>query len=116
MRENDNNWEKERAESGGSGFSTGLVLGLLAGAVIAMVAAPQSGEDTRDLLKAKAREAADRARDTADDLSTKVNGTTADILERGRAIVEAARARIDGAIDEGFEAAESQRSELEQQL
>ena len=40
---------------GGPGFVTGLVLGGIAGAALAMILAPQSGEDTRDLLIAKAR-------------------------------------------------------------
>jgi gas vesicle protein len=100
------------APSGG-GFVTGLLLGLLAGATLAMVAAPQSGEDTRDILRAKAREAADRTRDAAGDVRAGVGGSTNDLLERGRAIVEGARARVDGAIAEGRDAAEQQRSELE---
>jgi gas vesicle protein len=99
--------------SSGGGFVTGLLLGLLAGATLAMVAAPQSGEDTRDILRAKAREAADRTRDVAGDVREGVGGTTNDLLERGRAIVEGARARVDGAIAEGRDAAEAQRNELE---
>ena len=98
---------------GGGGFVTGLLLGLLAGAALAMIASPQSGEDTRDVLRARAREAADRARDTAGDVSQTVTGTTSDLLERGRTIVEGARARIDSAVAEGKIAAEQQRIELE---
>jgi gas vesicle protein len=92
--------------SGGGGFATGLLLGLLAGATLAMIAAPQSGEATRDTLRARAREAADRARETAGD-------QTNELLERGRAIVERARARVDGAVAEGIDAAEQQRNELQ---
>ena len=87
------------------GFITGLAIGALAGATLAMVLAPQSGEDTRDLLLAKAREAGERARDTA--------GDAGDLLARGRAIVADAKARIDGAIAEGKDAASSQRTTLE---
>ena len=107
--------ESAEAPAGGSGFLTGLFLGLLIGAALAIVAAPQTGEETRDLLRAKAREVADRARDTADDVSETVSGTTTDLIERGRTIVDAARTRIDGAIAEGVEAAEQQRTELEKQ-
>ena len=59
----------ERASGGGgiAGFVAGLAVGALAGVVLAMILAPQSGEDTRDLLVAKAREAGERARDTAGD-------------------------------------------------
>jgi gas vesicle protein len=89
----------------GPGFMAGFAIGALAGAALAMVLAPQSGEDTRDLLYAKAREAGERARDGAEDAN--------DLLERGRRIVAEARARIDGAVAEGKEAAERQRSTLE---
>jgi gas vesicle protein len=82
-----------------------LAIGALAGAALAMVLAPQTGEDTRDLLVAKAREAGERARDTADDAS--------DLLARGRRVVAEARARIDDAVAEGKDAAEHQRSTLE---
>jgi gas vesicle protein len=42
-------------------FVAGLFTGALIGASIAMVLAPASGEDMRDLLRAKALEAGDRA-------------------------------------------------------
>ena len=89
----------------GPGFATGLAIGALAGAALAMVLAPQSGEDTRDLLYAKAREAGERARDSAGDAN--------DLLERGKKIVDAARARIDDAVAEGKSAAAQQRTNLE---
>ncbi|MEA2721667.1 MAG: YtxH-like protein [Candidatus Eremiobacteraeota bacterium] len=100
---------EERNSGGGgggiAGFVTGLAVGTLAGVVLAMILAPQSGEDTRDLLVAKAREAGERARDTAGDAN--------DLLARGRQIVADAKARIDGAIAEGKDAATRQRSTLE---
>jgi gas vesicle protein len=95
------------------GFVAGLFIGLLAGTVLAMIGAPQSGEETRDLLRAKAREAADRTRDTAGDISQTVSGTTNDLLERGRSIVDQARARVDASIAEGMDAAEHHRNELD---
>jgi gas vesicle protein len=91
--------------SGLPGFVTGFAVGALAGAVLAVILAPQSGEDTRDLLVAKAREAGERARDTA--------GDAGDLLARGRRIVADAKARIDGAVADGKDAAERQRSTLE---
>jgi gas vesicle protein len=97
----------DEREGGGNvgGFITGLAIGTLAGAVLAMILAPQSGEDTRDLLVAKAREAGERARDSA--------GDAGDLLARGRQIVADAKARIDGAIVEGKDAAAHQRTTLE---
>jgi gas vesicle protein len=96
------------AGSSGAGFVTGLLLGALAGAALAMIASPEGGEERRESAGARAREGADLAREVAGD----VGDTASDLLERGRAIVERARARVDGAIAEGREAAEQQRTEL----
>ena len=95
----------DRAGGGVPAFVAGLAIGALAGITLAMILAPQSGEDTRDLLLAKAREAGERARDTA--------GDAGDLLARGRQIVAEAKARIDGAVAEGKDAASRQRSTLE---
>jgi gas vesicle protein len=48
----------------------GLFTGALVGASLAMVLAPASGEDMRDLLRAKSREAVLRAAGPADGPST----------------------------------------------
>ena len=103
------NDRSNQPRSDGPGFLTGLLFGALIGAGVAMILAPQTGEDTRDLLRAKAREASGRVRDAADDVGT----STGDLLERGRKIVEEAKARIDASVDEGKSAAEQQRSTLE---
>jgi gas vesicle protein len=59
---------RERPEGEGSTFVAGLFTGALVGAALAMVLAPASGEEMRDLLRAKAREASNRARDAAGDI------------------------------------------------
>jgi gas vesicle protein len=97
--------QPERGGASFAGFAAGLAVGAVAGAVLAMVLAPQSGEDTRDLLFAKAREAGERARDTA--------GDAGDLVARGRRIVADAKARLDGAVAEGKDAAARQRAILE---
>jgi gas vesicle protein len=55
-------------------FVAGLLAGALVGAALAMVLAPSSGEEMRDLLRAKAREASNRARDAAGDISDYATG------------------------------------------
>ena len=95
----------DERDGGGGGFVAGLLIGVIAGAALAMILAPATGEETRDLLVAKAREAGERARDTA--------GDAGDLLSRGRTIVAEAKTRIDGAIAEGKEAAARQRGTLE---
>lgn len=56
----------------GRGFAAGLLLGALIGAGVALLFAPQSGEDTRRLLRRRARRLASDARDRYDDLKDKV--------------------------------------------
>ena len=48
-------------ESKSGNFLTGLLTGALVGASLAMVLGPVDGEETRDLLRAKARKGAARA-------------------------------------------------------
>jgi gas vesicle protein len=114
--------EPER-ESGSPGFFTGLLLGGLVGVTIAMIVAPQAGDETRDRLSAKAREASQSVREAADDLSKsartaagEVTASANDLLARGKQIVEDARARFDIAVAEGKDAAAQQRSILESEM
>jgi gas vesicle protein len=51
------------------GFLAGLFTGALVGASLAMVLAPASGDETRDLLRAKAHAASERIA-SAPDLGT----------------------------------------------
>jgi len=97
----------------GPGFLAGLLIGALAGATVAMVLAPQAGEDTRDLLKAKAREASDRMRDAAEDLAKNSPVAPGDLLARGKQIVDDARTRLDAAVADGKDAAAHLRSTLQ---
>lgn len=56
----------------GKGFAAGLLLGALIGAGVALLFAPQSGQDTRRLIRKKARRIAADARDRYDDLKDRV--------------------------------------------
>ena len=49
-------------------FGAGLAIGILFGAGVALLLAPQSGEDTRELLGRRARRMSHRAADRWDDL------------------------------------------------
>lgn len=52
-------------------FLAGFVIGGLIGAGVALLLAPQSGEETRGLIKEKSIELRDRAYDTADEARVK---------------------------------------------
>jgi gas vesicle protein len=63
----------EHEEAGGTRpFLSGLLLGTLIGAGLALLFAPQSGADTRRLIRRKARRLAAEAQDRYDDLKDRV--------------------------------------------
>ncbi|HTV94081.1 MAG TPA: YtxH domain-containing protein [Verrucomicrobiae bacterium] len=77
----------DNENGGGSGAFAGFVLGVIVGAAVALLL---TQEETRDLLVGKAREAGNLAMDASGDLRE----SAADLYERGRTIVENARATI----------------------
>lgn len=56
----------------GKSFAAGLLLGALIGAGVALLFAPQSGEDTRRLIRKRAKRFASDAQDRYDDLKDRV--------------------------------------------
>jgi gas vesicle protein len=54
-------------------FLIGFIVGGVAGAVAALLLAPQSGEDTRALIKDKSIELRDRATEQAEVVASKAN-------------------------------------------
>ncbi len=75
-----------------------LIAGASIGAAIALLYAPQTGRDTRRLIKKKARQGREAIADVGQDLAEKgrelydkgrrVADDAADLLERGRRLVE----------------------------
>jgi gas vesicle protein len=90
----------ERDEFGA--FLVGFIVGGLTGAVVALLMAPQSGEETRALIRDKSIELRDRAQQTAEEAigraekaateaRTRADELASDLRERGRGVIEAAR-------------------------
>src|SRR5579863_101560 len=105
---------------GGGGFFVGFLIGAIVGGAAAVLL---SQEDTRDLFVGKVREAGNFAKDATEDLRGKVGDVTSqwqsnasELYERGRQVVENARTTIDAAVEDGRDAAEQTRSELERQM
>jgi gas vesicle protein len=97
--------------------------GLVAGAGIALLFAPQSGADTRYRLKLQARRARDAAHDLAEDVTDTVVGTietarrtVEDRVEAARDAVEVRRQQVKTAVRAGREAAQDARDELERRI
>jgi gas vesicle protein len=86
---------RDEANSAGS-ILLAFILGAVGGAAVALLYAPATGRETRQLLSAKAREGRDRA---------------ADAVEKGREAFNEGRQTVAQAIDRGREAYQKARTE-----
>ena len=68
------------ANSGGPGFSSGLLLGGIIGALIGLLSAPKPGEETR----AQVREKTAGLRQKAEELTSEARELILDVLQDGR--------------------------------
>ena len=110
--------------NGGGGMFAGFLIGAVVGGAAAVLL---TQEDARDRLAGKAREAAGKAReaggmamDATDDLRGRVGDVTSqfqssvsELYERGRQVVENARANLYAAVAEGRSSAQEIHDELE---
>lgn len=106
-----------KGNGGGGGFFAGFLIGAVIGGAAAVFL---TQEETRDRLAGKAREAGNFAMDATGDLRDKVTDVTtqwqssvSELYERGRQVVENARANIDAAVAEGRATADETADELQ---
>jgi gas vesicle protein len=71
-------------------FLIGFLVGGVAGAVAALLLAPQSGEETRTLIKDKSIELRDMAAEQVDVMATKAGKVAEDAKARGKELVGSA--------------------------
>ncbi len=95
------------------GFSTGSVLmsfllGGIVGAGLALLFAPKSGSDTRQVIKEFAGDVKDKAQYYVEDVKGKV--TTG--LDRGKGYFEEKKSMMSSAFDAGKEAYEKEKEKL----
>ena len=109
----------ERREAGIGSFIIGIALG----AGIALLLAPQSGEETRRGIARRARRAQEVAQDFVEDVSgtvaDKFNDVRASVEERIEATFEAVDAKkrqVSSAVEAGRAAARQTRGELEHRI
>jgi gas vesicle protein len=84
-------------------FLVGFVVGGLAGAVTALLLAPQSGEETRTVIKEKAIELKDKASDSFDEVYDKAEEVVqeakvkaVDLQHRGQVVLEEQKSKLAG--------------------
>lgn len=106
-------------ESQGWEFFTGFLLGAVVGAAAALLLAPQSGEETREVIRERGIELQGRmgqttedARRRAEDVAAQARDRAAQAQDRSRSVLEEQKSRLQDAIDQGKEAAARKREEL----
>ena len=98
----------ERDEFGA--FLVGFIVGGLSGAIVALLFAPQSGEETRAFIKDKSIELRDKAQITAEEAIARAEAAAADararadelakqLRDRGQEVVEDVRERGKSAME-----------------
>jgi gas vesicle protein len=100
-------------------FFAGFVVGALLGAAAALLFAPQTGEQTRTLirergieLKERADELSIEARKRAEELQDEARGRAGDISGQAKERAKDLQARVQQAVDEGKAAATTKKEEL----
>jgi gas vesicle protein len=76
-------------------FLVGFVVGGLTGAVVSLLFAPQSGEETRALIKDKSIELRDKAQVTAEEALARAESLAADARKRAEELTHEAKVRAE---------------------
>lgn len=77
-----------------------FTLGAFIGAAVALLLAPQSGEETRRLIKSKARDGAD----LVSDRSKQVLNKTSAYIDRSKEVLQQQRDQLSAALEAGKQA------------
>jgi gas vesicle protein len=93
-------------------FLVGFIVGGLTGALAALLLAPQSGEDTRVVIKEKAIELKDKTGETIEDAYAQAEAAAAEARARFEDLAQATRTRAEDLQKRGSVIIEEQRSRL----
>jgi len=101
-------------------YLSGFLLGGLVGAAVALLLAPQSGEQTRALISEKAIELKDQvdqkateARTKAEELAEEAKQKATTLQQQGKDIIETQKSKLDKAIAAGKDALASDEEQKE---
>ena len=81
-------------------FLVGFIVGGLSGAVVALLFAPQTGEETRALIKDKSIELRDKAQISAEEAIARAEAAAADARARADELARQLRDRGQGVVDD----------------
>jgi ATP synthase F1 delta subunit len=83
-------------------FLVGFVVGGLTGAVVALLFAPQSGEETRALIKDKSIELRDRASQSAEEVLARAEAAAAEARTRAEELTKEAKQQFASALEKSL--------------
>jgi gas vesicle protein len=92
---------------GGTSPVLAFLLGAATGAILALLYAPRSGDETRELLSQKLRETAERGREAREELINRgreLLDEAGNYVERQKAAVEERKERFAAAVEAGRQA------------
>jgi gas vesicle protein len=95
-------------KSYGGEFMAGFLVGALVGAAAALLLAPQSGEETRTIIKEKGVELGHRA----EDLQLQAKSKAADLGAQAKQGADSLQTKVKQAVEEGKSAAVKKREDL----
>jgi gas vesicle protein len=102
-------------DHGTQGLVLSFVLGALSGAVVAILFAPRSGRETREMIGEKLRETAERSRRLGEQAIEKTREMADDAtgyLDRQRDALERRRDRLAAAVEAGRQAYREEKEKL----
>jgi len=105
----------DERNAGTSGVVLSFLLGALSGAALAILFAPRSGRETREILGDKLRETADRSRRLGEQALEKGHEAAEDAsgyLERQRDALEKRRDRLAAAVEAGRQAYRDEKEKM----
>jgi gas vesicle protein len=105
----------DERDAGTSGVVLSFLLGALSGAALAILFAPRSGRETREILGEKLRETAERGRDLGERAVEKGKEVAEDasgFVERGRDVLEKRRDRLAAAVEAGRQAYRDEKEKM----
>ena len=95
-----------------SAFLIGFLIGGLTGAAVSLLLAPQSGEETRTLIRDKAIELGDKASETAEEAYKRAEAAAADARAKADELAKLAKARAEELQRRGQVIIEEQRTKI----
>jgi gas vesicle protein len=108
--------DQEQGQGSAGSFFAGILIGGLTGAVAAMLLAPRSGQETRDLIQNKGIELRDEATDTTESMVEQVRRKgrqiSTDISEKVEVLKQRGEKLIEEKLDDLYNALPNEKTEV----